>query len=353
MRNFRHSMWFTLIMLMFIALSITAFIVTFLIMLALKFQVIEFTLPFRAITITLFITTVVLLGTVIASLSGKVIVTPIRKLIHGIRRVSHGDFTVQVDCDTSTEISELITEFNKMVRELGHIEALRNDFVANVSHEFKTPIAAIEGCATLLQDESLTPEERLEYTHLISESAHRLSVLITNILQLSKLENQEIVPELKEFSLDEQLRQAILMLEAQWSEKDIELDIDLEAITVFSSEELLMQVWTNIIGNAIKFTPDGGTVSVSLKKEDKHILVNIKDTGIGMDEETLEHIFDKFYQGDTSHSCHGNGLGLPLANRIITIFGGNIFVKTTPGTGSEFIIQLPCATKPVSLPRNT
>lgn len=347
MRNFRESVWFTLIALIFVALSITAFIVIFIIMLALRFNVIAFTLPFRAITITLFVIVVVLLGTLIASLSGKVIVSPIKKLIHGIRRVSHGDFSVQVECDTRTEISELITEFNKMVRELGNIETLRNDFVANVSHEFKTPIAAIEGCATLLQDENLTPEERLEYTQLISESAHRLSVLTTNILQLSKLENQEIVPELKEFSLDEQLRQAILLLENQWGDKNIDLDIDLDPATVFSSEELLMQVWTNLIGNAIKFSHNGGIISISLKSVDKKYFISIKDNGIGMSSETIEHIFDKFYQGDTSHSGKGNGLGLPLANRIVTIFGGNMFVKSTLGQGSEFVVELPKTSRPL------
>ena len=347
MRNFRESVWFTLIALIFVALSITAFIVIFIIMLALRFNVIAFTLPFRAITITLFVIVVILLGTLIASLSGKVIVSPIKKLIHGIRRVSHGDFSVQVECDTRTEISELITEFNKMVRELGNIETLRNDFVANVSHEFKTPIAAIEGCATLLQDKNLTPEERLEYTQLISESAHRLSVLTTNILQLSKLENQEIVPELKEFSLDEQLRQAILLLENQWSEKNIDLDIDLDPVTVFASEELLMQVWTNLIGNAIKFSHNGGSITISLKSADKKYFVSIKDTGIGMSPETIEHIFDKFYQGDTSHSGKGNGLGLPLANRIVTIFGGNMFVKSALGQGSEFVVELPKTSRPL------
>ena len=347
MRNFRESVWFTLIALIFVALSITAFIVIFIIMLALRFNVIAFTLPFRAITITLFVIVVILLGTLIASLSGKVIVSPIKKLIHGIRRVSHGDFSVQVECDTRTEISELITEFNKMVRELGNIETLRNDFVANVSHEFKTPIAAIEGCATLLQDKNLSPEERLEYTQLISESAHRLSVLTTNILQLSKLENQEIVPELKEFSLDEQLRQAILLLENQWSEKSIDLDIDLDPVTVFASEELLMQVWTNLIGNAIKFSHNGGSITISLKSTDKKYFVSIKDTGIGMSPETIEHIFDKFYQGDTSHSGKGNGLGLPLANRIVTIFGGNMFVKSALGQGSEFVVELPKTSRPL------
>lgn len=202
------------------------------------------------------------------------------------------------------------------------METLRNDFIVNVSHEFKTPIAAIEGYATLMQDQELSPEERADYSRLIIESTRQLSSLSSNILKLSKLENQEIVGGKKEFALDEQLRQALLLLEAQWNDKGINLELTLEPVVYYGNEELLMQVWLNLLSNAIKFTDNGGEVAVSLLSAEDAVTVRIADSGTGMTEEVMKRIFEKFYQGDKSRSAEGNGLGLPLVRRIVELSGG-------------------------------
>jgi len=340
MHRFRNNIWVAVVACSFISLIFTALIITAFILLAIHFNLIEFSLPFRRLTIILFLLFCILLGTIISAISSRLIVNPFNQLISAIRRVSHGDFSVQVDSEEDSELGLLTQEFNKMVQELNSIETLRNDFVANVSHEFKTPIATIEGCTLLLQDENLPPEERKEYINIISESSRRLSILTTNILKLSKLENQEIVPEQNEFDLDEQLRLAVLMQEPQWSEKNIAFDIDLSPVKIFSSEELLMLVWQNIIGNAIKFSPENSTIYIAISERHGEISVSIRDEGIGMEQEVLEHIFDKFYQGDKSHSIYGNGLGLSLVYRIISLLGGNISVKSTPGVGSTFTVTL-------------
>ena len=266
---------------------------------------------------------------------------PIKKLRAATKEVAKGNFDVQIEDNKENEVGDLIQDFNMMVRDLASIETLRNDFIANVSHEFKTPIASIEGCALLLQDSDLTEEERREYAKLIASSAHSLSVLISNILKLSKIENQEIIPEQQKIDLDEQLRQCILILEPQWSGKNINLDIDLDKVEMFGNDEMLSQVWINIIGNAIKFTDNGGNIGIRLYDDDENIMVSIKDDGIGMSEEVQRHIFDKFYQGDKTHSGEGNGLGLPLVKRIVDMHGGKIAVDSAPGEGSCFTVYFP------------
>jgi len=296
--------------------------------------------PITGLSLVTFVTVTVLMGTVTSGVFGRPLVKPIKKLSAAMGKVSRGDFTVQVENTGNTELGQLTRDFNRMVRDLGGMETLRNDFVTNVSHEFKTPLASIEGLAELLQSEDLTEEERLEYTRMIADSAHRLSVMTANILKLSKLENQEIVSEQRLFRLDEQLRQAILLLEPQWSAKELELEVDLEETEIFSSEELLMQVWTNIIGNAVKFTPAGGQLAVSLTDNGADVAVRIADTGIGMTPEVMDRIFDKFYQGDKSHASQGNGLGLALTKRILDLFGGSITVESVPDEGSVFTVTL-------------
>lgn len=271
---------------------------------------------------------------------------PIKNLIDAINKVSEGDFSIRLNEQLHPPVlKDLNYSFNKMVNELSSIETLRNDFIVSVSHEFKTPLAAIEGYATLLQDNTITEEERNEYTKIILDSARQLSSLSGNILKLSKLENQEIVPDKKYFSLDEQLRQALLLLENQWSEKNIDIDMDLKSINYYGSEDLLMQVWINIFSNAIKFTPEGGLIVTRLKNIDNGICVSISDNGIGMSDEVKSKIFDKFYQGDNSRNFEGNGLGLALVKKILDLCNYEIDVKSKINEGTTFNIYLPIEEK--------
>ena len=236
---------------------------------------------------------------------------------------------------------EMAQQFNAMVFDLSHIKTLRSDFVANVSHEFKTPIAAIEGYATLLQNRNLPPEKQDRYIEKILDNSRRLSSLSGNILMLSKLENQEMIPDKTEYRLDEQIRKCILMLEAKWTEKRIEFDMELPRQNYYGSAALLEQVWINLIDNAIKHSPADSSIHISICEKAGSIAVSIADDGEGMTAEVQKHIFEKFYQGETSHKAEGNGLGLALVKRITDLCRGSIQVESSPGSGSTFIVVLP------------
>lgn len=270
------------------------------------------------------------------------VLIPLGNISQAAKQVAKGDFSVRVNkCRSLQELNELTDNFNRMVQELGGIEAFQSDFVTNISHEFKTPLAAIEGYATLLQDPNLSAELRNEYTCIIIDSTRQLSHMSGNILLLSRLERQEIVTKQTSFKLDEQIRQAILLLEPLWEKKQLELDISLPSIRYFGNSELLLQVWLNLLQNAIKFTPPGGILSVSMKAAPDVISIFIRDTGIGMDEKTKQRIFDKFYSNSPDPAQKGNGLGLSITKRIVDLIHGTIQVKSKPGEGSCFIIQLP------------
>lgn len=270
------------------------------------------------------------------------ILSPIVKLSNASKNVATGDFAVRIDTETHIEeLNATFANFNNMVKELGSIETLRNDFIAGVSHEFKTPLSAIEGYATLLQDEGISAVERNEYIRKIHDNTRLLSELTGNILLISKLENRSFISDKKRFRLDEQIREAILTHEMVWTEKGHELDIDLEELEYEGEESLLLHVWLNLIGNALKFTSYGGKLTVSLKKEKNAAVVRISDDGIGMSEETKKHIFEKFYQGDSSHKGQGNGLGLALCDQIIKLAGGNIECQSELNKGTTFIVTLP------------
>ncbi|WP_051599172.1 HAMP domain-containing sensor histidine kinase [Metaclostridioides mangenotii] len=286
------------------------------------------------------ITISIIIATVISGVISKRVLSPVRALSRATEEVAKGDFSVKVDIPKDYEFGFLTENFNKMVHELSSIETLRNDFVSNVSHEIKTPLASIQGFAKLLQDNNFSEEEKKEFTDIIISESTRLSKLTSNILKLSKIENQEINTKKVEFSLDEQIRCAILIMEQEWSRKNINLDIDLEEVNIVENEDLLQQVWINLIGNAIKFTEDGGYVSIKLEDYKDKIEVEISDSGIGMTEDIQRHMFDKFYQGDRSHLSEGNGLGLSLAKRIIDICGGKIYIKSELGVGTTFTIEL-------------
>lgn len=338
----RRTLWvhFTLVVfaIMFAAAAIMVFLA------ALLFRLghlsMENGTPLSPIVLLLFMS--VIIGTAISFIVAKKILNPITKFSKAAAEVATGNFNIHLDeSDRITELRDLTHNFNLMVRELSSIETLRSDFVVNVSHEFKSPIASIEGYATLLQDKELPEKERDEYTRIIIDSSRQLATLSDNILRLSKLENQEVIFEKESFRLDEQIRQAVLMLEPEWSRKELDLQIDLEKILYYGSEQLLWQVWVNMIGNAVKFTPEGGSVSVRLFETETGTIIRISDTGCGMDDTVKRHIFDKFYQADTARKSNGNGLGLALVKRIADLCGGEITVKSKVGEGTDFTISLP------------
>ena len=285
----------------------------------------------------------VAISTILAGIIGKKGMSPIIRVTEATKEIAKGNYEVKVDEKIwFEEIREMAHNFNFMAQELGNTETFRNDFINNVSHEFKTPISAIEGYAMLLQNKNISLEEQEDYILRILKNTKRLSSLTGNILQLSNLENQDRNLLVKEFSLDEQLRQIVLLSEPEWTDKNIDLDIDLEEnVILIGNENLLAQVWQNIFGNAVKFTPPGGMVKVMLRTSGADAIVSITDKGAGMPEKVTERIFEKFYQGDKSHSSEGNGLGLTLAKRIVDLHNGKIKVFSEEGKGSTFIIELP------------
>jgi len=279
--------------------------------------------------------------------SSGITLRPINELISATQEVAKGNFAVRLATVYHNDINRFISNFNMMVMELGQMEVLRNDFVSNVSHEFKTPLSSISGFAELLQKSELTAEQR-EYAEIIVYEANRLSKLSTNILRLSKLENQEIITEKVLFSLDEQLRRCLLILEKKWAAKNINLEIYLDKAAYYGNEELLEQVWINLIDNAIKFSGDGGEIIINCTETDeadeagkKGVVVSVKDSGTGMEEHVQKRLFEKFYQGDSSHASEGNGLGMAMVKRIVDMCDGTIEVNSQKGFGSVFVVWLP------------
>ena len=267
---------------------------------------------------------------------------PLKQLTNATKQVRKGDFSVRIpEQPGQSELSQLIVSFNLMVEELEHNEIFRNDFINNFSHEFKTPIVSIRGFARELYNEDLTEEQRREYIDIIIAESDRLAGMSANVLLLSKLENQTIVTDKTRFSLDEQLRSEILLLEGAWVKKDLCISPELESIEYEGSAELLSHVWRNLLNNAIKFAPDHSELRINLRREERQIVVEVIDEGPGMDEETAARIFDKFYQGDTSHKSEGNGLGLSIAKRSVVLCGGTIDVKSAPNQGCVFTVRLP------------
>jgi len=285
--------------------------------------------------------TSVTIGTSITALLSRWMVKPVRNLIEAIEDVAKGDFSVTVKGSNIPELESLAASFNKMVRELAGIEMLRLDFINNFSHEFKTPIVSIKGFAKLLKGGGLTGDETQEYLDIIIQESQRLVDISTNVLNLSKVENTEIISEKEVYALDEQIRRAILILEPKWSAKELSIDVDLESITIYNNAPLLQQIWVNLLDNAIKFTDNGGKLQVSLRRLNSSLQFCLQDNGQGMDEETKQHIFDKFYQGDTSHAMTGNGLGLTLVKKIVGLCSGHIEVESSLGKGSAFNVFLP------------
>ncbi|MBQ3049217.1 MAG: HAMP domain-containing histidine kinase [Oscillospiraceae bacterium] len=282
-----------------------------------------------------------LVGILVTGQLSKYFFNPIKKLRKAMDRVADGDFSVRLnEKSSSKEIMEIYTGFNLMANELSSTEILQTDFVSNVSHEFKTPINAIEGYSTLLQDSDSLNEEQEKYVEKILLNTGRLSSLVGSILLLSKLENQQIPTNRTNYRLDEQIRQSIVVQESAWEKKNIEFDVELERINYLGNETMMHHVWDNLISNAIKFSPDGGTVKLRLTQKSKKLVFTIEDNGPGLTEESLNHIFDKFYQDSSRHRQEGNGLGLALVKRILTIEKGEIAAENLPSGGSKFTVTL-------------
>lgn len=269
---------------------------------------------------------------------------PVKKILDATEQITKGDFSVRLIPDHSlekyTEYDAIMDNLNIMTAELRKSEVLKTDFISNVSHEIKTPLSVIQSYASLLEDDSLDKEERHQCVRALSQASLRLNDLISNILKMNKLENQEIKPDICVFSLDAQLAEIIVSYEKLIEEKNISLSCNLEEIKIKSCPSYLEIVWSNLLSNAIKFTSEGGSISVTLTREGENAVVSFSDTGCGIDSETGKHIFDRFYQGDTSHKSQGNGLGLALVKRVIDVLGYSISVSSELGKGSTFTIIL-------------
>ncbi len=270
---------------------------------------------------------------------------PVKQIVAAAEQIAKGDYSVRVPvihsinrADGLAEISEC---FNKMAQELSGVETLQTDFIANVSHELKTPLSVMQNYGTLLQQPGLSEEDRVQYAKDVSEACRRLANLIANILKLNKLENQQIFPAMQSYNLTAQLAECLLVYENVWESKNIDIETNLaDDVLINADPELLSLVWNNLLSNAFKFTEAGGTVGVSLKVGDGSAVITVSDTGCGISPEVGKHIFEKFYQGDTSHATQGNGLGLALVRRVVSILGGDIAVSSEVGKGSTFTVKL-------------
>ncbi len=270
---------------------------------------------------------------------------PVKRIVEATERITQGDFSVRIepqkDLAGQTSFDQIIVGINKMAQELSSVETLRTDFIANVSHEMKTPLAVMQNYGRLLQQPGLDEKSRIEYGKAVSDSSRRLSSMMTNILKLNRLENQQIYPQTAEYDLSAQLCDCLLLFENVWETKGIEIETDIaDDITVKADAELLSLVWNNLFSNAFKFTEHGGKVSVSLTATAHHAIVQVSDTGCGMSAEVGAHIFEKFYQGDTSRATQGNGLGLALVKRVIDIMQGSIGVESAVGKGTTFTVRI-------------
>ncbi len=274
----------------------------------------------------------------------RMVERPVKRILEATEKIMQGDFTIRIEpvkeFAGETGFNEIIKAINKMTAELAGTETLRTDFIANVSHELKTPLAVMGNYATMLQKPGIPEEDRIEYAKAISHSSRRLAALITNILKLNKLENQQIFPRLDEYDLGEQLCKNLLQFEEVWEKKNLNIETDIEDdVRIRSDAELLSLVWNNLISNAVKFTSEEGTIGICLKTEGNLVIVSVSDTGCGIKPEVGQHIFEKFYQGDTSHATQGNGLGLALVKRVVDILNGEIGVQSVYGQGSTFTVK--------------
>ena len=331
--------------LVFFILTITMAIVGFIAMILINLGILDSQNLTFVLIIFGFVS--ILIGTFLSKSIGKRPIGTIIEINEATKEVAKGNFNIELnETIRASELREMAHNFNAMIKELASTEMFRKDFIENVSHEFKTPLSAIEGYVTLLQKKGLSEEKRMEYTERILFNTKRLSTLTGNILLLSRLENQEFMIEKETYLLDEQLRETVLMFESQWSAKNLEFDIDLDSINFYGNKELLAQVWQNLLSNAIKFVSENGRIRVLLRQRKTDTEISIVDNGIGMSKEVAERVYEKFYQGDTSRASHGNGLGLALAKRIVDLHNGSISVSSKECKGTAFTVILPIFSHP-------
>lgn len=290
--------------------------------------------------VVILLLTSVLVGTIVSYLLSRFPLRPLRTVIRATNRLADGDFSVRLNLNWSPEASELSDSFNRMAEELGNTELLRTDFVNSFSHEFKTPIASIKGFAEMLKYDNLSEEERAEYLDIIIRESGRLSTLATNVLALTRVEKQTIVSDKCRFNAGEQIRQTIILLQQKWEEKEQEVGLEGEDLCLVGSEELLGQVWLNLLDNAVKFAPPGGRLDISMSQKDGWAQIGFFNEGEPLTPEVRKRIFDKFYQADPSHATEGNGLGLTLVQRIVRLHDGRIEVPEEE-TGVSFRVYLP------------
>lgn len=283
-------------------------------------------------------------GIAFSFIFGRLFMLPINTIINMMNRLARGEYKSRIEFEgflsKNSSVSEMTNSINKMAEELENTEVLRSDFVNNFSHEFKTPIVSIAGFAKLLKTDGLTENQRKEYLDIIEEESRRLSVMATNVLNLTKIENQTILTDISRFNLSEQIRNCVLILEKKWTEKNLDLQLDFNEFFVVGNDELLRQVWLNLLDNAVKFTPFGGTVSVRIGSDGNNVIVDVVNTGSSIPEKDRERVFAKFYQCDTSHSTQGNGVGLAVVKRIVDLHGGSVRV-TSENDVTDFTVSLP------------
>jgi len=283
----------------------------------------------------------VAVGSTLMFFATKKLIKPIEDITEKTKEVAKGNFDVEMNFHSKDEIGMLAENFNQMTAELKTMEYLRKDFISNVSHEFKTPIASIRGFVEIIKNPDLPRDQFDEYTNIILEEMSRLNNLSSNILRISRLDNQSIYENNELFSLDEQIRKTLLLLEEKWNVKNIELEINMDKVNFIGDEELIQEIWVNLLENAIKFSNEYGTLYITLKEKSSFVVVEIEDEGIGMSLENINRIYEKFYQGDVSHFSEGNGLGLAIVKRIIELCGGDIGVESQCGVGTKFTVRLP------------
>jgi len=292
--------------------------------------------------IAIFFIISVLIGMLVFYRFNHLFLKPINKLSTALKEVEKGNYGVEVKADVQVrELRRLMKGFNRMTKEISSVELLKKDFISYFSHEFKTPITSIRGFSRQIKEQELEPQKQMEYVNIIYQESGRLIKMSSNVLTLTKLEHQATLTGKKVFSLDEQLRRTLLLLEEDWAKKELELELDFEELELNSNKEMIKQIWVNVISNAINYSAHGGKLKISCKKDGKFAKVRIQDYGAGMSDEVRERIFEKFYQGDASHGERGNGLGMPIVKRIIDLCDGKIVIKSQVKKGTVVVIYIP------------
>ena len=282
-----------------------------------------------------------IIGVIASLLFKRKIIEPLYEIYEVIDAVSAGDFSLNITPKGIKTIKTVGKKINTMANELASMETMRNDFINNFSHEFKTPIISISGFAKILKNQELSQEEKQEYLDIIIRESSRLAELSTNILNLTRLENQTILPGKNTYNVSEQIRLVIVLLEDKWSQKNIEIDFDCDEFYIHANEETLQQLWINLLDNSIKYSPERSKISIDIKKDGEHLFFTFADSGKGMSKEEVKYAFDRFYQGDVSHKTGGNGIGLPMAKKICELHGGEVYIKKTNERGTTFEVVLP------------